>query len=107
VARLPNTATKEERIELHRAKMAGKVIDRQRLVAQRTAIEYKFQARRLIGLGSIAQINRHTGKPHENAREIMRREMTPLQRRAFTAAAGAYYEAAFEARAERELELAA
>jgi hypothetical protein len=67
-------STRAQRQFAHRAKMAGKVYDRERLAGQRTEIRTKAQLRRLVSLGSIAQLNRHTGKPHEHAREIARRE---------------------------------
>ena len=65
MARIPNTATKEERRIVHEAKMAGKMLDRAR---RRPTVAI----RRNFGLGSIARVNRHTGKPHEHARQTAR-----------------------------------
>jgi hypothetical protein len=79
MARLPNTATKAEREELHKAKMAGKVYDR-----ARRAESFRFdfygcslsrsRIKRMFGYSSIARANRHTGEPHQHAREIARRQ---------------------------------
>lgn len=78
-------STRAQRRFAHKAKMEGKSYDRSRRAMQRAPITTRVQARRLVGLGSIAQLNRHTGKPHEDAREIMRRTMSPIERRAFAA----------------------
>jgi hypothetical protein len=78
-------STRAQRRFAHRARMEGKVYDREHLPRQRSEITTKAQFRRLIGYTSIAQFNRHTRKPHENAREIMRRTMSVAERRAFTA----------------------
>jgi hypothetical protein len=86
MARLPSTSTKQEQRELHAAKMAGKVYNREHLKQQRSELRYRADVRRLFGFGSIAGVNRHTRRPHENAREIMRRTMTPFERRAFAEA---------------------
>lgn len=78
MARLPNTATKAELVEVHRAKMTGKKYDAARRYNEpsrgRTAITTRALARKLFGFGSIASANRHTGNPHEGAREIARRQ---------------------------------
>lgn len=77
MARLPNTATKAERLEVHKAKMAGKVYDRNRRFPERfNFLRTGFSRsalKRMVGYGSIARANRHTGKPHEHAGEIARR----------------------------------
>jgi hypothetical protein len=79
-------STRAQRMFAHEAKMAGKRYDRERRGPPESPRFFsRNQARRLTGYTSIAQGNRHTGKPHEHAREIMRNTMTPLQRRAFAA----------------------
>ncbi len=78
-------STRKERMFAHKAKMVGKKYDRARRADQRTQITTRAELRRLVGVNSHPTINRHTGKPHECAREIMRRTMTPLQRRDFAA----------------------
>lgn len=80
-------STRAQRQFAHKAKMEGKKYDRERragtigLGPMRT----KADVRRVYGIGSIAGVNRHTGKPHEHARERMRNTMTPLERRQFRA----------------------
>ena len=85
MARLPNTATKQERVEAHVAKIAGKRYDRARHGGARSEITTRAAFRRIFGYTSIARRNRHTNKPHEHAREIMRNTMTIAERRAFAA----------------------
>jgi hypothetical protein len=84
-------STRAERMFAHRAKMAGKVYNRANgiIAGESPQIRSRNQLNRTTGYMSIAQRNRHTGKPHENAREIMRRTMSPLERRAFAAAVAA------------------
>lgn len=80
MARLPNTATKSEREELHKAKMAGKVYDRNRRFPERFNFTSwrgsRSALKRLVGYGSIARANRHTGKPHEHLAERSRHGIT-------------------------------
>jgi hypothetical protein len=83
-----STRKSPERRAAHKARMEGKVYNREHLPRERSEITTKAQFRRLIGNTSIAQFNRHTRRPHENAREIMRRTMSVAERRAFTAQVG-------------------
>ena len=83
-------STRKQRQFAHAAKMAGKRYDAQR--DRRTQIRTRASLRSVLGVGSIAQLNRHTGKPHENAREIMRRSMTIAERREFAAKVAAALE---------------
>lgn len=83
-------STKAERKFAHKARMEGKRYDRIRKQGQTSQIRYRADLRRLVGVGSIAEFNRHTGKPHEHAREIMRNTMTIAERRAFTAKVAAH-----------------
>jgi hypothetical protein len=46
----------------------------------------------VLGYNSIAKLNRHTGKPHDHAREIMRNSMTIAERREFAAKVAAALE---------------
>jgi hypothetical protein len=94
VARLSNNATKAERLEVHQAKMAGKRFNRENGIFRGESPRPRSlnMLNRLTSFRSIAQGNRNTGKPHEHAREIMRRTMSPLQRRAFAAAVAANLE---------------
>jgi hypothetical protein len=78
-------STRAQRKFAHVAKMAGKRYNRENGIVRGESpkLRSRNHARRLTGYTSIAKHNRHTGKPHEHAREIMRRTMTPFQRRAF------------------------
>lgn len=80
------TSTKRspERIFAHKMRMIGKQMDRDRRAGQphdfRNSGMSRSALKRMYGIGSIARVNRHTGKPHEHAREIGRRTMQELQR---------------------------
>lgn len=78
MARLPNTATKDERQEIHKAKMAGKVYDRNRRFPEKFDFYgcglSRSRIKRMFGYGSIARGNRHTNEPHQHAAEIARRQ---------------------------------
>jgi len=83
MARLPNTATKADRIELHKAKMAGKIFDRNRRFPEKfnfyTCGLSRSRIKRMFGYGSIARVNRHTNEPHAHAAEIARRQRQAKQ----------------------------
>ena len=66
--RLPVTATKAERVDAHKAKMATKAKRRASLNEAASA-----PSRVASMLGLAASTNRRTGKPHEHKREIARR----------------------------------
>lgn len=89
-------STRAERQFAHKAKMAGKRYNRENGIerGESPQIMSRNHLRRLTGFTSIAKANRHTGKPHEHAREIMRRTMTPLERRAFAASVAAQLQVA-------------
>lgn len=78
-------STRRERQFAHVAKMAGKRFNRANgiFAGESPKIRSRNHLRMTTGYTSIAKGNRHTNAPHEHAREIMRRSMTPLERRAF------------------------
>lgn len=72
--RLPMTATAEERLAAHKAKMVGKAERRRQWYA--TYGNQPFPTNRWTKFGFAgfpAGINRHTCNPHEHRREIARR----------------------------------
>lgn len=73
-----STRKSPERQLAHKAKMAGKKLDHARRIASgaylaRPQFRSINEVRRYYNRGSIARINRHTGKPHEHKQEIARR----------------------------------
>lgn len=85
-------STRKQRQFAHKAKMEGKRYNAEHLGDRRTQIRTRAQLRSVLGVNSIAQRNRHTGKPHEHARERMRNTMTIAKRRAFAAQVAAQLE---------------
>lgn len=75
MSRAPNTTTAAERREMHAAKMAGKKYDAARRFAQQPTRLQVALARVPEGaFGRMARVNRHTLDPHNNDREIARRQ---------------------------------
>lgn len=82
-----STRKSPERMLAHKAKMDGKKYDRDRRYNSpnhgvKITVMSRTEIRRRFG-PSFARVNRHTGKPHEHAQEIMRNTMNPIARRAF------------------------
>ncbi|SFJ49678.1 hypothetical protein SAMN03159338_1568 [Sphingomonas sp. NFR04] len=72
MARLPHNATKAERLEAHKAKLAGKKLNEQ--FAAPTRLQKSLARVPAGAFGRMSRANRHTLDPHSDAREIARRE---------------------------------
>lgn len=80
-----STRKSRERQFSHKMKMLGKKFDRERRAENfkpTITVMSRNEIRRRFG-PNLARYNRHTGKPHEHAQEIMRRALTPAQRKTF------------------------
>lgn len=75
MSRISKSLTKDERKQLHRAKMAGKKYDAaRRFASQPTAIQAALARVPEGAFGRMVRANRHTLDPHTDAREIERRK---------------------------------
>lgn len=75
MSRFPSNASKEELAAIHKAKMKGKKLDRQRhAVTKPTRLQQALARVPAGAFGEMARRNRHTLDPHTDAREIARAE---------------------------------